>query len=127
MQIMTKENYIVTAMHSYDNPSCHSIEEFKEDLNRIKYIKRLLNRYIKTKKLKERLILNHLIIFTNMFGNEMAVKMLFFKLKPELWSALKTFCILLHIMPEVITGLEKPIYSNEIPVDVNIANILRKI
>ena len=128
LEKMTEQNYIIHAMKAYDNPGCQTLEEFKEDLNRTKYIKRLLNRYMKSRTLKERLILNHLIIFCNTFGNETAVRMLFFKLDPSLYSALKTFLTFLYLMPDMVFGItDKPIHNNDIPVDFRIANVLRSI
>ena len=128
MEFLTEKNFLLYAMRHYDNPSCQSVEEFKEDLNRIKYIKRLFNRYLKKGDLKERLVLNHLIIFLNVFGNDAAVKLLFLKIEKEMYPALKTFLIFLNVMPDIITevGL-KPIYSNDIHVDMDIADVLRKI
>jgi hypothetical protein len=123
---MTEENYFLYATHHYDNPNCQNVEEFKEDLNRIKYIKRLLNRYVRNDDLKERLILNHLIIFCNTFGNEAAVRMLFFKLDRKLHSALKTFLIYLNLMPDVLYGIfEKPLYNSDILIDNKVAQVLR--
>lgn len=125
---MTEENYLFQAMKAYDNMGCQSLDEFREDLNRTKYIKRLLNRYTRTGRLKERLILNHLIIFCNTFGNEHAVKMLFFKLDRKLYSSLKTFLTFLNIMPEIIYGVsDRPIRDSDIQVDLKVANVLRKI
>lgn len=115
-------------MRHYDNPACQSIEEFKDDLNRLKYVKRLLNRYLKKNDLKERLLLNHITVFLNVFGNEAAVKMLFFKMNKDMYPALKTFLLFLHVMPELIHGLmDRPMRSSDIQVDMNIANVLRKI
>ena len=65
---LTEENFILFAMKNYDNPSCDSVEEFNSDLNRIKYLKRLLRKCETGEEIKERLILNHLIIFFNVFG-----------------------------------------------------------
>lgn len=125
---LTDENLVLYAMKAYDNPSCQSIEEFREDLNRVKYIKRLLNKYHKTNVLKERLILNHLVIFYNVFGIECATRILFFKLDKELYRSLKTFLTFLNFMPDEIIGVsEKVIYNSNIPIDDNIVNILRKI
>jgi hypothetical protein len=125
---LTEENYILYAMRCYDNPNCHNVNEFKEDLNRVKYIKRLLNRYIRKGNLKDRLLLNHIIIFCNTFGNEAAVRMLFFKLNRELYPALKTFFVFLNIMPEVLHYIgDRTIYSSDILVDNTVAKILRAI
>ena len=92
---LSPNNFVMYAMKMYNNPRCTGIEEFKEDLSRIKYIKRLLIKYKKYGDLKERLILNHIIILQNVFGVEGAVRILFYKLLPKLkfkWYAIsKTF------------------------------------
>lgn len=128
MMILTEDNFILCAMQNYDNRSCAGMEEFREDLNRIKYIKRLLNRYIKTGNLKERLLLNHLIIFYNVFETTMATRMLFFKLSDAAHPALKTLLTFLERMPERIEGVsEQDILDIDIPIDLRVAQALRKI
>ena len=122
-QKLTSENFIFYAMKNYDNPHCHGIEEFYEDLNRIKYIKRLLRRYHKTGVLKERLILNHIIIISNVFGIEGAVKILFYKIEKDLHSLLKTFLAFLEYLPEMEKGTEYDL----IPLDNKIIDVLRKL
>ena len=84
-----------------------------------KYLKRLLRKYIQTGEIQERLVLNHLIIIYNVFGIEAANKMAFYRIEDELWPALKTFLIYLNYLPEND--------RIEIPVDMKIAAILRKI
>lgn len=125
---LNKNNFLLYATKYYDNPNCSSVAEFKSDLKRIKYIKRLLNRYLKRGSIKERLILNHIIIMRNCFGVEMTTKMLFFKLEKELYPALKTFLVFLDMIPEKIYDVgEEIINCVEIPIDPKIANALRKI
>ena len=97
---ITSANWQMFAMHNYDNPQCESEEEFYEDIKRFKYLKRLLKKYYETGNLKERLILNHIIVLQNVFGVEAAGTLLFFKIEPEYWSALKTFMIFLDMLPE---------------------------
>ena len=74
---LNDENIIRFAMKNYDNPSCTGVDEFQEDFNRIKYIKRLFNRYQTSGTLRERLILNHIITIYNVFGMEASTRMLF--------------------------------------------------
>jgi len=125
---LTDQNYVLQAMRIYDNPNCNSMEEFKYDLNRMKYIKRLLNKYLETGELKERLLLNHIIIFCNSFGGPHAVKFLFYKVDKKGHSALKTILLFLSLMPTVVEGIgEQLIRNSDIPVDFKIAEILRKI
>ena len=122
-------NFIMYAMKMYSNPNCTGIEEFKEDLLRVKYIKRLLLKYKKKHDLKDRLILNHIIIIYNLFGNEASTRMLFFKLK-DYHPLLKPFLIFLNVLPERVVniGIEgKTINTSDIPLDSNIITSLRKI
>jgi hypothetical protein len=96
---LSPNNFVMYAMKMYNNPHCTGIEEFKEDLSRIKYIKRLLIKYKKYGDLKERLILNHIIILQNVFGVEGAVRILFYKLNKDLHSYLKSFLEYLQYLP----------------------------
>jgi hypothetical protein len=96
------DNFLMYAMKHYDNPQCKNIEEFHEDMNRIKYLKRLFRKYKTSGVLRERLILNHLIIFTNVFGIEAASRLLFSRIEEDLHIYLKTFLIYLNSLPENI-------------------------
>ena len=107
---LTKDNIVMYAIRHYDNPSCSGMDEFHDDMKRFKYIKRLIRKYKDTGVLKERLILNHIIVINNLFGPEAASTLLFFKIEQEFWSCLKPFLEFLSIMPE--TDL------NDIPSDM---------
>ena len=78
---LNETNYIMFATKYYDNPQCTSVEEFNDDLNKIKYVKRLFNRFLETGELRVNLILNHLIVIYNVFENEAATRMLFFRVE----------------------------------------------
>ena len=93
-------------MKMYDNPNCHSVEEFEEDLNRIKYIKRLLNKFQEKEILRSRLLFNHIIILTNVFGVIATNRMLFFKIEKELHSHLKTVLNNLNLLAEKIPEVD---------------------
>ena len=125
---LDESNFMLYAAKHYDNPQCFDTLEFYEDMSRFKYIKRLFNRYEETGELKERLILNHLIILYNVFGPA-TTRMLFFKLNGHL-HLLKPFIILLGFMPDKVYGVgveNKTITSSDIAMDENIVRILRKI
>jgi hypothetical protein len=116
------------AVKHYDNPGCLGMDEFYDDLKRFKYIKRLLRKHDVGKDLKERLILNHIIILGNLFGVEATTKMLFFKLEEKFWPQIKTFLVFLNYMPIkiiVTTGVE--IVDNDIPLDETVLETLKKI
>ena len=125
---LDESNFVLYAAKNYDNPQCFDTLEFYEDLSRFKYIKRLFNRYEESGELKERLILNHLIILYNVLGAA-TTKMLFFKLNGHL-HLLKPFILLLGFLPDKVSGVgveNKTIISSDIPMDDNIVQILRKI
>lgn len=127
-EIVNEDNFLLFAARHYDNPQCYDTEEFYDDLKRFKYIKRLFNRFELTGELKERLILNHILVLYNMFGDA-ATPMLFVKLKGH-YSLLKPFLILINRMPERLAGVdtkENVIYSSDIAMNNAIVDILRKI
>lgn len=123
-QMLTEDNFLQYAMHHYDNSQCYSLEEFNDDLKRFLYLKKLFNRYKNECDLKENLILNHLVVIYNIFGDE-ATNMLFFKIDREYWDTLVTFLVFLNRMPE-----ELPQYKlklSHVKLDEYIIQILRKI
>jgi hypothetical protein len=97
---ITVANWVMFAMRNYDNPQCEGEEEFYEDIKRFKYLKRLFKKYYESGNLKERLILNHMIILSNVFGVQAASTLLIFKLEQEYWPAMKSFMIFLNMLPE---------------------------
>ena len=96
---LNEENFLLFAIKHYENPRAATMEDFEEDLKRFKYIKRLLKKYVVQGELKHHLILNHLIICFNVFG-EGTVPLLFFKIEKEYWSILKTFLLFLNRIPD---------------------------
>lgn len=116
--------FLQYAMHNYDNPQCATVSEFEEDLKKFLYIKKLFTRYKKNEELKERLILNHLIVLFNLFG-EATLRMLFYKIDKEDWNLLATFLIYINKLPENITGTS--LRSSDFKLDENIISELRKI
>jgi hypothetical protein len=104
------------------------MSEFESDIKRTKYLKRLFRRYKITKSLKERLILNHIILLNNVFGPEATARILFYKIDERDYDILKTFLSYLNIVPEMVYGIRgKNISVVEIQIDVNVAEILRQI
>ena len=97
---LTKDNIMMYAIQHYHNPSCEGMSEFNDDMKRFKYIKRLFRKYKDTGMLKERLLLNHIIVLNNLFGAEASSTLLFFKTEQEYWPALKSFLEFLNIMPQ---------------------------
>ena len=122
---LTNDNIMIFAMKAYDKPNC-IMSEFKEDMKRFNYLKRLFKRYRKLNELREQLVLNHLVVLYNVFGPEVATKLLFFQMSKDDYSALKTYLLFLSCMPEKVKGIKgHDIISSEISVDMTIAEILR--
>lgn len=124
---LTDDNFLIYCAKIYDNPQMASSEEFLEDLERIKYIKKLLTRYIESNELKERLILNHIITLHNCFGLHLS-KILFLKLEKQ-FKYVKPFLIMLNALPDILhnVGNYTIVYTDEITMDPHIINTLRKI
>jgi hypothetical protein len=113
---------------SYDNPQCVDIQEFEDDIKIPKYIKRLINRYSSMGELKDRLLLNHIILFYNVFEPVAATRILFFKLEPDDYSIIKTFLTYLNYMPkavELVNG--RNILDADLPICQDVANKLREL
>ena len=118
MYNLTEENFTLFAMKHYDNPHCRGVNEFNDDLKKFKYLKRLFRKYRAGGDLKERLILNHIIVIYNLFGVEAASNMLFFKIDKKYWPQLKSFLMYLNVMPPDNLMIE---------VDEDVLQSLRKI
>ena len=124
---LNDDNFTIYAMKCYNAPHC-IMSEFESDIKRAKYLKRLFRRYKITKSLKERLILNHVILLNNVFGPEHTARILFYKIDERDYDILKTFLSYLNILPEMIYGIKgKNVRISEIPIDVNVAEILKRI
>lgn len=125
---LNEKNYVHFAMKYYTNIQCTSVEEFNEDLNKIKYVKRLFNRFLETGELRINLIMNHLIVIYNVFETEAATRMLFFKVEKKFYSILKPFLIFMEKLPDKINGIDgKNINTKEIPLNETTIKELRKI
>jgi hypothetical protein len=124
---ITEDNFLLYAAKAYDKPNC-IMSEFSEDMKKLNYLKRLFHRYRKRGEIKERLILNHIVILNNLFGPEATSRLLFFSMNEQDYSALKTFLLFLNIMPNRIKGINgKDIISSNILIDMQVADNLRNL
>ena len=113
------ENVMMFAIKHYDNPQCEGEKEFHDDMKRFKYIKRLLRKYKDSGILKERLLLNHIIVLNNLFGPEACVTLILFKIQREYWETLKSFLLFLNMIREdELSEVEK---------NKDVLNVLRKL
>ena len=126
--VLTPDNYIMFAMKNYNNPHCRGMGEFEDDLARIKYLKRLFNKYIASDILKERLIINHIIIMYNVFGIKATTKLLFFKMEEYHFALVKTFLLYLNILPNCDELIRKETGLNltDITIMDDVVKILRE-
>ena len=125
---LNDDTFLMFAMREYNNMQCTDIEEFYDDLKKIKYIKILFNIYKNDGQLKERLILNHLITWYNVFPVYAGTRILFYKIEEHFWPMLKTFLIFLDRMPDKIESIRgKTILSTDIKLDDGIVTRLRTI
>ena len=123
---LNEKNFLLYAMKEYDNPQCVQVEEFYDDLKKVKYIKRLFNQYLNEGVLKERLLLNHIIVFYNVFPVRSATRILFLKIEEEFWPILKTFLVYLSYMSETIDPINgRTILSDDIQLDQVVVDRLR--
>jgi|TARA_R110002167_G_scaffold266042_1_gene472783 hypothetical protein len=123
---LNEKNFLLYAMKEYDNPQCVQVEEFYDDLKKVKYIKRLFNQYLNDGVLKERLLLNHIIVFYNVFPVRSATRILFLKIEEEFWPILKTFLVYLSYMSEKIDPINgRTILSDDIQLDQVVVDRLR--
>jgi len=124
---LNNDNVMIYATKAYDKPNC-IMSEFREDMKRFNYLKRLFKRYRKLGELREQLVLNHLVVLSNVFGPEVSTRLLFFKMAKDDYSALKTYLLFLSCMPDRVRGIKgHDIISSEIPVDMSIAQALRNL
>ena len=124
---LTEDNMMLYAAKAYDKPNC-IMSEFTEDMKRLNYLKRLFRRYRKHGEMRERLILNHIVVLYNLFGPEVTTRLLFFSTNKEDYTILKTYLLFLNLMPERVRGINgKDILSSDVAVDMNIAEVLRNL
>ena len=117
---LDEKNHLMFAIKYYENPQSVTVDDFLEDMKKFKYLKRLLKRYLKTGILRVNLILNHLIILFNVFGDA-TIPLLMYKLEKEYWSLIKTFLIYLNRYPE------NPGFLTTVESDDDVASLLEDI
>lgn len=124
---LTSQNVLIYAIKAYESPICVK-SELSDDLKHFSYVRRLLRRYRQYGELRERLILNHIVILYNIFGVPAATRLLFYYTRPEDYAILKTFLVFLSYMPERVDGINgTEIVSSNLQVDSVIVDALRKI
>jgi hypothetical protein len=124
---LTDENFFLYAVKCYESPNAIG-SELKQDLKYFIYVRRLLRRYHQTGELKERLTLNHLVILYNLFGVPATTRLLYYFVRPEDYSVLKTYLLFLGYQPDRVEGIHGlTIHSSDLSVEQTVADSLRKI
>ena len=122
---LNEDNFLMYAIKNYYNPGSMGINDLEDDMKRFKYLKRLLGRYKMSGEINERLVLNHLVILYNVFGDA-ATDMLFYKISEDYWSDLKTYLVYLQRMP-LETVVSPGIKETDIPLNQELIKVLRKL
>lgn len=124
---LTEDNFLIQSAKFYRNIQCSSTEEFLDDLKRIKYLKKIITRYISNNNIDERLVLNHIIILNNVFGPKFLCRALFLKMNKQL-KYIKPFLIYLNLLSEIVENVDGKNYNtNEIEMNQGIIDKLRKL
>jgi len=111
---LNSRNFLLFAIKHYENPNACTEQDFHDDLKRFKYVKRWLKKYHETSDINSHLLLNHILIIFNCWGDA-AIPMFFYKIEPEYWSYLKSFLHYLNRIPEYPVT-----YIHQIDNDINI-------
>ena len=97
---LNSDNFLIYATKMYDCHQCANINEFNSDLRRLGSAKRLMLRKARgDDNINMRMLLNHIIIISNLFGNRPAAKMLFFYCPKATHPQLKAILNFLNICP----------------------------
>lgn len=122
---LCEDNIILYAIKCYDKPNC-IISEFEEDFKHVRYVKRLIKKYRETGEIKERLVLNHIVLLQNVFGYVASTRILFVKIEEKDYGVLKPFLLYTSAMPDVIAGINgKDVVAKDITMDWKVVEKLR--
>ena len=116
---LNKDNFLLFSIRYYENPTSSTQDEFEEDLKRFKYVKRWLKKYHDSGTINSHLLLNHIIVIFNCWGDA-AVPMLFYKIDPTYWGYLKSFFVFLDRIPKWPSSA-----LDDIKIDLNILKELK--
>jgi len=116
MKTLTRDNFLLYAAKHYQNPHCTSITDFEKDCKRFVTARTLMRNFYKRGRLPIRLLLNHVVICSNMFGHYASTSLFYYYCEEELRPAFTAIFEYLNILPTEMEHI-KP--------DPNIQHILR--
>lgn len=117
-QILTKKNFLTYMASHYEETLDEDQDDFHDDLQRIKYIKRLLSKYEKTGILKTRLLINHIVILMNTLGPFATTRVLLYKIEPHHHEVISAFLHSLNALTDALT--------KEMSVDNYVCDLIQK-
>lgn len=121
------EDILFHAKRAYSPNGVASLEEFTEDIRKLTYLRRLLDRYSCGEDLRERLVLNHLILLYNVFDGEKMTRILATFLTEHL-QVLKPFLMVLSRWPDRIALMDGTtvLRGDDVPLDGHAVDRVRK-
>ena len=120
---LNDDTFMIYAAQNYKNVHCISLSEFRKDVKRIILARIIMRNYFKNGRIQIQLLLNHIIIFNNMFGKMATVRLFFFRCEPVLHPILKTIFDYMSILPPYIPEVK----FTEIKENINIRKMLEKL
>lgn len=120
--VLTKDNFAIYATKAFDVSTCSSLDEFNSEMRRIQSGKRAITRWLSGMN-NVRMMLNHFVIMTNVFGALPACRMSFFIADEQHYSTLKTIFLYLGILPDEIPEVN----LNQIEPDMKLEKALEEI
>ena len=95
---LNSNNFVMYAVKHYQNRQCESTEEFYQDLNQFKYLKKLINRFLREEDEDDMdkvftMIRNHVITIYNVFEMPAAHRMMDYKLDDPQMQVVKPILI----------------------------------
>lgn len=103
MQI-DETNFKLLCARNYDSVDINS---FNEDISRIYRVRKLIRKYISSSEINERLLLNHIIILFNGFGN-FTINILYYIFEENEYKYINSFLLFLNRLPDdkFVTGID---------------------
>lgn len=97
MNTLSSDNFTFYAIQNYHTPTFSGMKDFYMDMRRISIINNSLEKYKLDRTYNIGLILNHIVILSNVFGPA-AINILFYKVKIDYHSLLKTMLVETNII-----------------------------
>jgi len=109
---LNKNNFLLYAVKSYENPSCCGVDDFNEDIKAFSTFKRSLK--ISIKKIQSnvedkslRSLVNKLVILNNIFGIIPTQRLIYFYMDPMYHSFIYTIYRFLNIANDPVVEMDK--------------------